>query len=136
IKIVIDTNLLIAGRWNRRSSSKRILDICLEGAVQGVYTPQIKDENLYILGKVKAPKEYLDKVIRFYNLSKRAKYEEKRVTASRDFSDNRFLEAALAGKADYIISSDRHLLELEEFRGIRIVKPSEFIKIIGDMVPG
>lgn len=34
--------------------------------------------------------------------------------------DNKFLECALASNADYIVSGDSHLLNLKEFRGIKI----------------
>ncbi|MFH1834716.1 MAG: putative toxin-antitoxin system toxin component, PIN family [Methanobacteriota archaeon] len=127
--IVLDTNLLIAGRWNPRSISMRILELVADGKVDAVYSPQIKDENLFILGKVKAPKEFLDKVLKFYDRSRIIR-PEKRITASVDHSDNRFLEAAVEGGADYVVSSDHHLLEVGEIEGVRIVKPSHFLKII------
>lgn len=47
-----------------------------------------------------------------------------------DPSDNRFLECALAGKADVIVSGDRHLLRLKRFRGIPILTPKAFLEIL------
>jgi len=45
-------------------------------------------------------------------------------------SDNRILECAIEGKAQYIISGDEHhLLPLKKFRGIKILNPAEFLKI-------
>ena len=44
-----------------------------------------------------------------------------------DPDNNRILECALEGKAMFIISKDRHLLKLREFKGIKIVTPSEFL---------
>ncbi|MBN2014598.1 MAG: putative toxin-antitoxin system toxin component, PIN family [Candidatus Altiarchaeota archaeon] len=123
--VVIDTNLIIAGRWKKQSSSNRIIDMVIEGELDAVYTTEVKDENLFILEKVKAPKDYLDKILRFYRHSKKV-YPDRKITACRDKADNRFLEAAVAGKADYIITSDRHLLELKEFEGIKILKPGSF----------
>ncbi|MBK5228350.1 MAG: putative toxin-antitoxin system toxin component, PIN family [Actinobacteria bacterium] len=46
-----------------------------------------------------------------------------------DPADNRVLEAALAGKADVIVSGDHHLLDLLEWRGIRIQNPSAFLQL-------
>jgi putative PIN family toxin of toxin-antitoxin system len=43
-----------------------------------------------------------------------------------DESDNRVLEAAIDGAADYIVSGDDDLLGLESFQGIRILAPGEF----------
>jgi len=46
-----------------------------------------------------------------------------------DQKDNIFIETAVAGNVDYIISQDNHLLKLKEFRGIKIITPEEFNKI-------
>jgi putative PIN family toxin of toxin-antitoxin system len=47
-----------------------------------------------------------------------------------DPSDNRFLEAAVAGNCAYIVSGDPHLLRLEEYRGIQIVPPAAFLAVL------
>jgi len=44
----------------------------------------------------------------------------------RDENDHAVLEAALACRAEFIVTGDRDLLGLGEFRGIRIVTPREF----------
>lgn len=44
-----------------------------------------------------------------------------------DDPDNRILECALAGRADVIVTGDRALLELREFRGVRIVSLREYL---------
>ena len=48
-----------------------------------------------------------------------------------DPPDNRFLECALAGQAQAIVSSDRHLLALNTFRAIPILTPAEFLDVFG-----
>jgi putative PIN family toxin of toxin-antitoxin system len=46
-----------------------------------------------------------------------------------DLTDNKFLECAVAGKADYIISGDKkHVLPLGEYAGIPILNPKSFIE--------
>jgi uncharacterized protein len=47
-----------------------------------------------------------------------------------DPDDNKFVETALEGKADYIVTQDRHLLSIKEFEGIKIVTPEEFLRIL------
>ena len=47
-----------------------------------------------------------------------------------DPTDDKFIETALNGNADYIISQDRHLLDIKEFEGIKIVSPEEFLRIL------
>ena len=45
-----------------------------------------------------------------------------------DPSDDKFLACAVDGRADRIVTGDRHLLRLKSFRGIRIIPPAEFLK--------
>lgn len=49
------------------------------------------------------------------------------ITDCRDVKDNKFLELAATGRADYIISGDQDLLVLNPFRGIPILTPREFL---------
>ena len=44
-----------------------------------------------------------------------------------DPADNRVLGCALSAKAKIIVSGDRHLQDLHEFRGIRIMSPRDFL---------
>jgi uncharacterized protein len=52
------------------------------------------------------------------------------VIACRDYKDNKFLELAVNGKADYLITGDRDLLVLQPFRGIEILTPATFSQIL------
>lgn len=52
-----------------------------------------------------------------------------------DPTDNVFLECALDGKADYIISGDHHLLNLNSFQGISIAKVKYFLIKEGFSLP-
>ena len=45
-----------------------------------------------------------------------------------DPDDNMILEAAVAAKAAYIISGDKHLLDMHAYREIRIVSPADFMQ--------
>jgi uncharacterized protein len=49
--------------------------------------------------------------------------------ACRDSSDNQFLNLALDGKADLILTRDNDLLTLHPFRGIPILLPADFLKL-------
>jgi predicted nucleic acid-binding protein len=48
-------------------------------------------------------------------------------TMCRDPKDDKFLEAALAGDADCLVSGDADLLDLTPFEGIPILRPAEFL---------
>jgi putative PIN family toxin of toxin-antitoxin system len=49
------------------------------------------------------------------------------VTTCRHEQDNRVLECAIDGKADWIISGDRHLLELQSFQKVTIGTVADFL---------
>jgi uncharacterized protein len=48
----------------------------------------------------------------------------------RDPDDNMVLECAIEGSAQFIVSGDKDLLTLKTFRGIQIVRASEFLKVL------
>jgi putative PIN family toxin of toxin-antitoxin system len=57
--------------------------------------------------------------------------EEKITAVEPDPDDDKFLEAAVAGDVDYLVSGDSHLLDIESFRGIDIVEPRTFYEHLG-----
>ncbi|MBI3325106.1 MAG: putative toxin-antitoxin system toxin component, PIN family [Nitrospinae bacterium] len=48
-----------------------------------------------------------------------------------DPPDNRILECAVEGRANLIVSGDRHLLRLKGYRGIPIVRPIDLLRTLG-----
>jgi len=57
---------------------------------------------------------------------------QERITACRDPRDDKFLEVAVAGQADVIVSGDEDLLVLHPFAGIPIVPPAAFLRMLDD----
>jgi putative PIN family toxin of toxin-antitoxin system len=126
IRIVIDTNLIIAGRYNPGSASNQIIDLCLDKKLQAVYTDGLKKENMFILEKFSPSAEYLEKIKRFYTVSIRV-IPNTKIDICSDCSDNKYFEAALAGQVQYIITNDRHLLDHDGYIA-RVLRPREFLK--------
>ena len=52
-----------------------------------------------------------------------------RIQACRDPNDDKILELAVNGDADYIVTGDDDLLAMNPFRGIEIIRPAEFLAI-------
>ena len=51
---------------------------------------------------------------------------QEKIRACRDPDDDLFLEAAVEGRADFIVSGDKDLTDMGEFRKIKLVKPRQF----------
>lgn len=51
------------------------------------------------------------------------------IQACRDPEDDKILELAINGEADYIVTGDDDLLAMNPFRGIEIIRPAEFLAI-------
>jgi putative PIN family toxin of toxin-antitoxin system len=58
------------------------------------------------------------------------------VSVCRDPDDNKLLEIAVAGRADYLVTGDRDLLVISLFQGTPIVTPSRFITIVSQGIEG
>jgi len=52
------------------------------------------------------------------------------VTVCRDYADNRVLECALDGQAEWIVTGDSDLLDLKAFQGLKIVTVADFLVAI------
>lgn len=72
--------------------------------------------------------ETIDRIARFiYQFSEFVVPEEKIEFIEDDPKDDRFLTAAIAGKLDFIVSGDKHILNLKEFRSIPIITGRAFL---------
>jgi len=129
LKVVLDTNVFIAAYFNRKSASARIIDLCLENKHKLIFSSRLRKEAKLILKNVRAEREFRERTRSLFMKASKVKPTRKVFTVKEDPDDNKFLECALEGKADYLITSDRHLLELGEFAQTKICKPTQFFKL-------
>jgi len=129
LKVVLDTNVFIAAYFNRKSASARIIDLCLENKHELIFSSRLRREVELILRNVKANQKFQERVRSLFINASRVKPTQKVFKVKQDPEDNKLLECALEGKADYLITSDDHLLELGEFTQTKICKPTQFLKL-------
>ncbi|SDK84900.1 putative toxin-antitoxin system toxin component, PIN family [Natronorubrum texcoconense] len=58
--------------------------------------------------------------------------DESITAVNADPDDDKFLEAAVAGNVEYLVSGDQHLLDLDTFRGVDIVSPRVFYDVLAE----
>jgi putative PIN family toxin of toxin-antitoxin system len=133
MKVVFDTNVVVsASFW--RGKPFDCLSAWTEGKCEAVVSPAMLAEYHETLEELcvryahRQPVEWADTLAESAELV----FPTDRATgATSDPDDEMVLECALAGEVDYIVSGDKkHLLPLGDFRGIRIVSPATFIRLL------
>jgi putative PIN family toxin of toxin-antitoxin system len=136
-KAVVDTNVFVSGTISPHGIARKILNaICSEQFIL-ITSEKINEEILEVLHREHIYKKYgftesiIDDICALlYEGSKliQGLYVVEGIVSNTD--DDKFLACALEGKADYIISSDEHLLNLKYFHGIQIVSAINFWEIL------
>jgi len=130
-RVVLDTNIFVSMALGGHVG--KINDEWRAGKFILVVSEDIVSE---YLGVLQRPKLHLKSstiaaiVNRVYRKAEFVAPEEKIFVVLADTSDNKFIEAAITGETDYIVSGDKHLLELKEYKFIPIISAREFIHIL------
>ncbi|MEG4302015.1 putative toxin-antitoxin system toxin component, PIN family [Microcoleus sp. D3_18a_C4] len=130
-RFVIDTNVLISALLFKTSVPFRAIELA---ETQGIilYSETTLNELEQVLNRKKFNK-YLSLedrqlfLLKFISSSQLVSLTEK-ITVCRDEKDNRFLELAVSGNANVIVTGDLDLLVLTPFQGVEIVTPDMFIE--------
>lgn len=129
-RIVVDTNVLISGVLSETSTPARAVERALTDGQLLASTATLRELMETLLSsKFDA---YVSREKRDALLLRLAPLVEivtvvQMVHASRDGTDDKFLDVALNGRADVLVTGDRELLELNPFRGIAILTPADYI---------
>ena len=128
-RVVIDTNVMVSAYLGGRLET--IIVAWIEGKFVLTVSNQIVNVYINVLSRPKfeiARAELDDFAALILSKAEFVVPGERIRVVEADPSDNKFLEAAVTGQADYIISGDKHLRDLKEFRGIAILTPSAFLE--------
>ena len=136
-KVVIDTNVFISG-LNFTGKPSEILELFINDEIEVYISPFILREVEKILReKFEWAKEQIKRILN--RIKRNAIQVQPKIKISvikEKDDDNRILECAVEGEAQYILSGDkRHLLPLKEYQGIKILSPAEFSKHFKTYVP-
>lgn len=129
-RVVLDTNVLISGLLSSTSAPALAVEHAIEHGQLVASSATLRE----LMATLLSPKfdPYIARERRDALLFRLAPLIEivqvvQTVRASRDPKDDKFLEVALNGRADVIVSGDRDLLVLNPFRGITIVTPAAYL---------
>jgi len=127
-RVILDTNIIISSALG--GALVFVLEKWDEGKFTVIVTTDVLGEYFEVLNRPKfgLSQETIDKITRYiYQFAEFVIPEEQIRFIEDDPKDDKFLEAAVAGHVDFIVSGDNHLLALKEFRSIPILSGREFL---------
>lgn len=130
MRIVLDTNVLVSGIFFS-GPPYQILDAWRRGRFTLVISESIFEEYQRVAGELSKqfPDIELDSFLALLlGESHMVRAGELKEQICADPDDDKFLACALAGKSRVIVSGDKELLKVSGYRGIRVLRPREFVE--------
>ena len=134
MRVVLDTNVFISAFVSSKGAPAQIFDLWREGKLELVSSREAIDEIQRVLtySRIRGRLRYSDEQVQQF-LSLLWEYavsiEILSVAAvvAADPDDDKFLALALASQAQYVVTGDRHLLDVGVYQSVPIVTPAVFL---------
>ena len=131
---MIDTNVFVSSFFG--GNPRNIIDLWKTGHVTLCLSKAIIDEYVEVLQRLGLPTEKeLEELLSLFAVGFNAIFTTKTPElhiVDEDPDDNKFIECAVALDAKFIISGDKALLAVQDYIGIKIVSPLEFLDLSPD----
>lgn len=130
MKVVIDTNVFVSSFFG--GNPRKIIDLWKKGKISLCVSKNILDEYIEVLQRIglgdgREIEELLSLFAKGFNILFTTKTPK--IKAVRDDpDDDKFIECAVGLKAEVIITGDKALKAMNEYMGIKILNPQEFLK--------
>jgi putative PIN family toxin of toxin-antitoxin system len=132
MRVVLDTNVLVSALISKGRPNKLLSAILLRGHSLILSDPIIEELST-ITGNEKVARYADDEEYTAFLRTLLAKASfvqlKSKVRVFND-PDDLVLSTAKDGKADFIVTGDRHMLELKRFRGIRIITVDQALRLL------
>lgn len=135
-KVLLDTNVLVSAFIAPGGNPHRIVEEAMEGTFQLFTCEPILTESRRVLleyDHIRKRYEYTEKEVeRFLASLKEGSTTAGKLPAisviEEDPDDDKILACAKSAEADYLISGDPHLKDLQEYQGVKILPPADFVE--------
>ena len=133
MRVIIDTNVFVSGIFWEGNFCSKIIYKWRNKEFELVSSVEILDELVKTLKdfKIQMPEEMIEDWRNLIIENSVIVEPTIKLNVIRDDpDDNKFLEAGISGNVDLVISQDKHLLNLRDYQGIKIVNPEEALLLI------
>ena len=133
IRVVIDTNVLVSAIWNSKGIPARVVDAIYAGTLEPVLSESILREYREVLlcKKFSFPADVVNQMLHYFKLFLLPLPPEQVPYRCSDPEDSKFLAAAIAGGASYLVTGNRRHYP-KKVAGIEIVTPREMISVLAN----
>ena len=129
MRVVFDTNIYVSAIILPGSQAGSALMQIIEGADQLLISKAIIDELLNVLSrKFARDADELARLAVFLSDLAEIVRPRRRLEVLPDEADNRILECARTGKAQAIVTGDKGMLRLHNFRNVRIISLRQYVE--------
>jgi putative PIN family toxin of toxin-antitoxin system len=128
--VVFDTNIFISAFVIPGSLAEKAILKIIEKEDSLLVSVHTIDEVLSVLSsKFGRDREGLSHVaVTLSELAELVK-SARRIKLLKDEPDNRILECAIYGKADFLVTGDKEILRLQEYKGVKIISLKEYLEL-------
>jgi putative PIN family toxin of toxin-antitoxin system len=136
MRAVVDTNILVRALIMPHGTVGPVLLRLRRGDYVLLYAHSLLEELVDVLNRPRIRQKYrlteqdIETVISLILLRGEAVVPQEHIAACRDPQDDKFLEVAVSGKADVLVTGDEDLLVLHPFAGIPILSPAAFLRML------
>jgi hypothetical protein len=137
VRAVLDTNVLVSSLVAEQGPPRQILDAWLEGLYTLVTSLYLMEELVHVLSypriaeRLRLKEGKLAAILAALLSKAEVTSGQLRLPGvTRDPKDDSIVACAVEGEADYIVSGDQDLLVLDEYEGIQVVTPRQFVEIL------
>lgn len=134
IRAVVDTNVVLSGFLSHKGNPSRIIDAWARKAFVPIVSLPLKKEYLAVLkydriqrhlgNRLKETFKTLKSLLKIAEIV----YSKETISLFKDPYDDMLIEAAISGEADFIVSGDKGVLEIKQYKTVKILTAVEFIE--------
>lgn len=129
MKIILDTNVIIAA-FATRGLCSAVFELCLDRFEVVLSEAILKETSTHLNGKIKLPLAQCNSIVSYLRAHCYiSEIDDLDASLCRDKNDLHVLGLAQHSSAAYIVTGDKDLLELVQYKSTRIVTPREFWKV-------
>jgi len=125
LRVVLDTNVLVNADRGQGSYGKRLLDLVRQGELTAVTTRAVRRENESLVRQLVRDPELSTEIDEFLEMSQDVAPGAVDISLEDD-EDLKLLTAAVGGGAKFLVTDDRHLLDVGDYEGVQVVTPKDF----------